>query len=92
MCRASALHLGQVGGQVAGEPAVSCPEGLGLRPLGIPHDAEPIVEGVEAHDAVIPDPELLPAVGEAEVLGGESQEAGVGVDGLLPKGGAAVSV
>ena len=30
------LHLGQVGGQVIGEPAVAGPEGLGLCRLGVP--------------------------------------------------------
>ena len=59
------LDLGQVRGQVVGEPPVPGSEGLGLRALGVPHDAEPIVVGVEADDAVMPDPELLPAAGYA---------------------------
>ena len=41
------LHLRQVDGQVVCEPAVSCFERLGLRGLGVPHDAEPVVEGLE---------------------------------------------
>ena len=50
-----------------GEPAVPSPEGLGLGGLGVAYNAEPIVVGVEADDAVIPDPELLPAAGVVEV-------------------------
>ena len=42
------LKLSQIHRQVVGEPAVT-------------HDAEPVIVGVEADDAVIPDPELLPA-------------------------------
>ena len=60
-----------------------------IRGLGVPHDAEPIVEGVEADDAVIPDPEFLPVAGEVDVLGGEAQESGIGMDGFLPLDGAA---
>ena len=41
------LHLRQVDGQVVCEPAVSCFERLGLRGLGVPHDADPVVEGLE---------------------------------------------
>ena len=63
------LHLAQVHRQVVGEPAVAGPEGLGLGGLGIPHDAEPVVVGVKAHDAVIADPELLPGAGVVQVLG-----------------------
>ena len=40
--------------------------------LGIAHRAEPIVVGVEAHDAVIANPELLTATGELDVLGRQS--------------------
>ena len=37
--------------KVVGEPAVPGAEGLGARGLGVPHDAEPVVMGVEGHDA-----------------------------------------
>ena len=43
------LHLGEVDGQVAGEPPVSRLERLGLCGLGIPHDFEPVAEGLEIH-------------------------------------------
>ena len=72
MCCASALLLGQIHGQVVGEPAVPGPEGLGLRALDIPHDAEPVVVGVEADDTVVPYPEFLLAAGEVDVLGGQA--------------------
>ena len=71
-------------GQVVGEPAVAGPEGLGLRGLGVPHDAQDVRVGLEAHDLVEPDPELLPRPGEVQVLGREAQQAGVGVYRLLP--------
>ena len=48
----------QVGSQVVGEPAVSRPEGLGLGRLGVLHDAEPVIVGVETHNPVVSDPEL----------------------------------
>ena len=86
------LHLAQVHGQVVGEPAVAGPEGLGLGGLGVAHDAEPIVVGVERHDAVIADPELLPGAGVVQVLGSEAQQPGVGMDGLFPFNGAAPGV
>ena len=68
----SALDLGQVGRQVVGEPAVAGPEGLGPGGLGVPHDAEPIAEGLEGDYLVVPDPEPLPAPGEVDVLGREA--------------------
>ena len=74
--------LGQIGSQVIGEPAVVGPEGLGLGRLSVPHDAEPIAEGLEGDYLVVPDPEPLPAAGEVDVLGGETQHPGVGVDRL----------
>ena len=55
----SHLKLRQVGGQVVGEPAVADPEGLGPGRLRVPHDPEPVVVGLEGHDAVVPDPELF---------------------------------
>ena len=67
----SALDLGQVGGQVVGEPAVAGPEGLGLGGLGVPHDAGPIAEGLEGDYLVVPDPERLPAACKVDVLGRE---------------------
>ena len=69
-------------------PLVRKAWGWGSR-LGVPHSAEPVLVGVEAHDAVIPHPELLPASCEVDVFGREAQEAGVSVDGLLPQGGLA---
>ena len=42
------LGLGQVGHEVIGEPAVAGPEGLRLGGLGVPHDAEPVLVGVDA--------------------------------------------
>ena len=53
---------------VAGEPAVGGPECLGLRRLGVPHDAETVLVGVEGHYAVIAYPELLPAAGVVDML------------------------
>ena len=44
------IHLGQVGCQVAGEPAVSGPEGLLLGGPGVTHDTEAVVERLEVHD------------------------------------------
>ena len=81
----SALELGQD----IGEPAVPGPEGLGLRRLGVAHDAEPVIVGVEADDAVIPDPELLSGAMEVDVLGRQAQESGIGMDGFLPLDGPA---
>ena len=80
----SASQLGQVGCEVVGEPAVAGPEGLGLDGLGVPHDPEPVIVGVECHYPVVPDLGPLPVVGEVEVPGGESQHPGVGVYRLLP--------
>ena len=34
-------------------------------------------------------PEFLPAAGVVQVLGGEAQESGIGMEGLIPKGGSA---
>ena len=70
--------------QVVGEPAVSCPEGLGPGGLGAPHDAEPVAEGLEGDYFVVPDPEPLLAPGEVDVLGREPEHPGVGVYRLLP--------
>ncbi len=56
---------------------------MGLRRLGVAHDAEAIIEGVVAY------PEFLPAAGVVSVLGGEVQESGIGVDGLIPLDGLA---
>ena len=47
-----ARFLGQVGGQVVGEPAVSRPEGRGLRALRFRHGPEPVVVGVEHRGGV----------------------------------------
>ena len=38
----SALQLGQVGGEIVDEPAVARDEALGLRGLGVPHDAQTV--------------------------------------------------
>ena len=65
------MDPGQVGGQVVGEPAVAGSERLGPGGLGVPHDAEPIAEGLEGGYFVVPDPEPLPAPGEVDVLGRE---------------------
>ena len=78
------LHLGQVGGQVVDEPADPGAEALGFGRLGVPHDAQAVLVGIEAHDLVIAHPELLPASREVQVLGGEAQDAGIGLHGLLP--------
>ena len=100
------LHLCQVHGEVVREPAVSGPEALRLRGMGIPHDSEAVAERLEVHDPVVPDPELLPD-GEVQVLGREQVEdvpdpvAGAGswlaegvagrLAGDLPSAGAALS-
>ena len=55
-------------GQVAGGPAVSGPEGLGLGGLGVPHDAEPVLVGAWGDYPVVPDPGPLPAYGEVICL------------------------
>ena len=68
------LDLGQVGCQVVHEPAVPGPEALPLGRLGLPHDAEPVVVGVEGHDPVVPHPESLSGAREVQVLGREAQE------------------
>ena len=78
------LELGQVRRQVVGEPAVAGPEGLRPGGLGVPHDAEPIAEGLEGDYPVVPDPEPLPAAREVDVLGREPEHPGAGVDRLLP--------
>ena len=44
----SDLDLGQVGGQVVGEPAVAGPEGLGLGGLGVPVMPNPSLKGSKA--------------------------------------------
>ena len=80
----SASQLGQVGCEVVGEPAIAGPEGLGPDGLGVPHDPEPVFNGVEGDYLVVPDPEPLPAPGEVDVLGREAQRPGAGVDRLLP--------
>ena len=43
----SSLELGQVGDQIVREPPAPGPEGLGLRGLSVPHDAEPVGGGFE---------------------------------------------
>ena len=53
------LHLGQVDGQVVGEPPVPGPERLGLRGLGVSHYFEPVAEWLEVDNPVVPDPELF---------------------------------
>ena len=53
------LRLCQVHSQVEGEPAISGFERLRLRGLVILHDAEAVVVGVEVHDLVVAQPELL---------------------------------
>ena len=68
------LYPRRVHSQVVGEPAVPGPEGLRLGGLRVPHDAEPVAERLEVHDPVVPDPELLPAAGEVQVLGREQVE------------------
>ena len=82
--RCSPLELAQVYGEVVGEPAIPGPEGLGLGGLGVPHDAEPVAEGLEGDYLIVPHPEPPPLPGEVGVLGGETQHPGVGVDRLLP--------
>ena len=62
-------------GQVVNEPAVARDERLGPGRLGLPHDAEAVLVGVETHDPVLPHPELLPASCKVQVLGREDQEA-----------------
>ena len=57
--------------------------------LGVAHYAEAVVVGVEAHDAVVANPELLPAPGKVDVLGREAQHAGIGMDRFLPDDGPA---
>ena len=71
-------------GQVVGGPAVAGPEVLGLGGLRVPHDPGPVLVGVEGDYPVVPDPKPPPSVGEVDVLGGEAQHLGVGVDRLLP--------
>lgn len=59
------------------EPAVPGPEGLELGGLGVLRDAEAVVAGAGAHDAVMPDPELFPSAGESDVFGRGFQDADV---------------
>ena len=70
----SGLHLRQIHRQVVGEPPVPGPEGLGLRRLGVPHDAETVLVGVEGHYAVIAYPELLPAAGVVDIVKGGGEK------------------
>ena len=49
----SVMAGGVNGGGVVGEPPVPGPEGLRLPRLRIPHDAEPVLAGFEAHDVVV---------------------------------------
>ena len=77
LARGAGLPIGTARGQLRDEH-------LGLGGLGVPHDAGPVVVGVEGYNAVVADPELFPAAGVVQVLGGETQEAGIGVDRLLP--------
>ena len=44
-------------GWVVGEPGVAGPEGLKPGCLSVPHDAQAVAVGLEAHDAVVLDPE-----------------------------------
>ena len=46
---------GPIRGEVIGEPDVPGAEGFRLRRLGLPHDPEPILAGVEAHETVVTD-------------------------------------
>ena len=85
----SSLYPGQVHAQVVGGPAVPCWEGLGFGGLGVPHDAGPIIVGLEGHDPIVPHPEPLPPPGKVDGLGREAQHPGVGVDCLLPLYGSA---
>ena len=78
------LPLGEVDGQVVGEPAVSGPERLGLGRLVILHDAEAVVVGLEIHDPVVAHSELLLGSGEVDVLGGKTEQTRVLVHGFLP--------
>ena len=80
----SALDLGQVHGQVVGEPAVAGPEGLALGGLGVRLDPGPVFVGVEGDYPIIADPEPFAAPGEVDMLGGEAKRPGAGVDSLLP--------
>ena len=65
----------ELGGVRSGQEQGSAgPEGLGLGGLGVPHDVEPIVEGLEGDYLVVPHPEPLPPSGEVDVLGREAQE------------------
>ena len=79
----SCLDLGQVGGRVVGGPAALGPEGLGLRRLRAPRDAEPVLVGVEGSYPVVADPEPLPAYGGVDMLGRKAQNSGVCVDRRL---------
>ena len=72
-----------------GNQAVPGDERLGLGRLGVPHYPEPVVVWLEAHDSVVAHPELLPAPCEVDVLGRQSQRAGIRVDCFLPLDGPA---
>ena len=63
------LHLRQIHGKVVGEPPVPGPEALGLGGLGLPHQPEPVAEGLEVDYPVVADPEFLLRPGEVDVLG-----------------------
>ena len=51
--------------------------------LDVPSDADPV------DDAVVPGPEIHPGPWEVQVLGGESQQVGIGVDDIVPLDGLA---
>ena len=78
------LHLGQIDGQVVGEPAVAGLERLGFGGLRVTHDAGSVAEWLEGRDPVVPDPERLPPSGEVDLLGREARHPGVGLDRLSP--------
>ena len=50
----------QVDRQVVGEPPAPCSEGLRLGDLQVPHNFEPVGDGLEVDDLVVPCLELSP--------------------------------
>ena len=87
----ASAHLGQVHGQVVYEPAVAGPEVPGLRRLGVPHDAGPVLgvdlmdEGVESmplpspgHFGVVRPGWMVPGGGLPVFSGGNRPGGGCG--------------
>ena len=68
------IHIGSWTG------AAAC---LGGERLDVPGDADPV------DDVVVPGPEIHLGSWEVQVLGGESQQAGIGVDDIVPLDGLA---